>query len=562
MSTHRSWQPLAVSGHTAPELLVSASFAQASYAVRVTDLASVWAEDMDRRDIFRRSLLEETSIDPTEDAGQMAVFLGKLHAAFDPTSDEHHDTSLKLSADMPDGLVIHVTCVLPGNLRALRWSMQLKRCPPSAISGELVIPLLRACQARDRQLQLLAELLREKDGVLARMTDKLEAMGVGMESIFAHLSGRRNQVTRAVAEERVPGLVPFNEAEFMAKQGSISGGREEESQKNATARLIRDVFCVSSGAQNRAVVVDVGDPPSVGDWWAELDANTSVSFSELAKDKAAEAQTPPAAPIAAADDDGFQAQATPPRRMSARIRGDVAQRHETRDHDDESTEGESADDDGPSKIPDSHPPTTSGAARKRPGVEPRGIAKGEGSSLPSRLVAPPKAGVDIPMNDAGSETASDTEQPAAPAAPPATALSPGPPKGGGGGLGRIGGRAKAATSTSKKPVAGLRSPSPPAGGGQGAISPAPRRIGVIGKKPAAATTTAKTALSEQDDEGSRGRRDRTLPLLSSGDETQGERPPRETSEERAARRRRERRELQAELDKKAAAGPGKKKRKF
>ena len=131
-----------------------------------------------------------------------------------------------------------------------------------------------------------------------------------------------------------------------------------------------------------------------------------------------------------------------------------------------------------------------------------------------------------PKSDAGSETASEPEDAQVPSSSPQpkTAL----PKRGR--LGQIGGQPKvtepeATTSSTQQPPR--------------------RRIGAIGKR-----TNAALVPPEAAEEG----RDRTDDKVTANEEK-----PSETLEDRADRRRLE---LRMELDKKAAAGPSKKKRKF
>lgn len=133
-----------------------------------------------------------------------------------------------------------------------------------------------------------------------------------------------------------------------------------------------------------------------------------------------------------------------------------------------------------------------------------------------------------PASDAGSETASEPED-ALPVVSPPSQPKPAPPAKGR--LGQIGGKAKpssldAAASPTKQPPR--------------------RRIGAIGKRPAAVPVSPKSDEVADDRANEK----------SVAEEAE---KPCETPADRADRRRVE---LRNELDKKAVAGPAKKKRKF
>lgn len=530
-SSNPTWHPLPASHKGIPSLLVSTSFTPtpASYTVHITDLANIWVETLDRRGIIRRSLDENTTIDPSEDADNMRAFLDKLQAAFQQDHDDHNTTSLSLSvSDKEDaGLQIHVTCVLPGNLKPLRWPMHLKRCPPSSVATELVLPLIQAQQTRAREVAALMDALRDKDAVITKLVDKLEASGTGLEHIFNSLSGRR-KVTRALAEDRVKGLAPFKESSFKAN----STGEDGEDGVGGNLPDLIDTVFGGAGLRYRTDM-DICDSPQLDDWWTKLGtgSRSAVPLAGKKKDVAKTASTPPPPSKPADDADEFQVQSTPPHLTSARKRSPVTR--PSVPGDDDTTD----DDEDTSQIPDSHPPPRASQAAQAPSSKTSRFGTIGGKRKPEAPPAPPSPPRQVAQtqgDDDDDTTASGSDDEPAPSPPPKQAKK--------GGLGRIGGKAK------DSPPAPARSASPKVEESGQASKPAKGKLGHIGKN-ATLAERPQSHVGSGDDE--RGRPSTKAEVV--------EDKPRETSEERADRKRTE---LQKELERKAAAGPAKKKRKF
>jgi hypothetical protein len=309
-------------------LLVSAQFTAQSYNIILTDLANVWTESLDKKPIIMRGLKEDTSIDPTDGPDQIRKLLDLIRAAFDPSAPEHGDTSLALSksdkTDEEGNLEIHVSVVLPKPLRPLKWPIYLQKGPQSAIATELVLPLIHAYQARAQEVDELITSLKEKDGVITKVTDKLEASGIGLENVFTALSGRR-KVTRAVAEERIRGLAPFKESEFR-KHAEIV---EREGDDDDMLALLDSVFGAGPSLPSGSAM-DIGESPALNDWWSKLGKGRTAALVSRGKDRGSAASSKansqaaaPAPPTkvkpdedeeetASEDDDDFEVQPSPP----------------------------------------------------------------------------------------------------------------------------------------------------------------------------------------------------------------------------------------------------------
>ncbi|KAL7945204.1 XLF domain-containing protein [Trichoderma barbatum] len=537
MSGDLTWRPLPQAASSdIPMLLVSVDIGTAAYTVRITDMANIWVESLDRKSIFMRGWSENTSIDPSDTPENMAKFLGSLRSALDPTQPGHEQTSLTLSPGSSaeageDSLTLMVTCPLPG-FQPLKWPIHLKKSPPSAIATDLVLPLLEAQFARKQEVESLMQTLNQKDAVIAKLADKLEATGTGLEHVFTALSGKK-KVTRAAAEDKVKGLAPFRQHSWRSNLKAI-----DECPTNV-GDLAREVF--NREGLNRQSLIQVDASPALDKWWHDFKGTSQLVHRNKQQTTSSAAKSPsPASKSTSAEDDDFQVQPTPPHLQSKNKSSPVPIMDDASTEDEE----EPSVDPPPAVLSDTGPQLSTGTPALRMAnigsaeSKPR-ISLQDAKSTGSRATTAPVPGDD---EETASEASDDEMAPNHPAAssiptpmPAPTSPKPAPKIGG---LGRIGGAAKTRAAETTKAVdakeyaeAGLIT-KPPA---------APKKLGVIGKKTAAVDNGTK-----------RGRpTEREEPQVEDG--------LRETSQERADRRREE---LKKDLEKKAAAGPAKKKRRF
>ncbi|KAI1464169.1 XLF-domain-containing protein [Daldinia caldariorum] len=568
MASAPKWHPLPIFPHL-PALMISLQYTSSSYTLHVTDLANVWVESLDRKGIILRSLQENTSIDLSDgDPNQWTVFFSKLDAAFDPASPDHHTTSLSLSASTVGttsggGLALYVTCVLSEPLNPLKWPVYLTKCPPVGLASELVLPLIQAHHARTLEVRDLITRLKEKDAVITKLVDKLEANKVGLEHVFNSLSTKRKQ-SRATVEEKVKGLAPFNESDW---RSSVTTSRE---LPRDLPSLIQEVFAETG--LHSSVNGDISPSSQLNDWWTKLGSKPTTATKPPPKEATRQLRetTPPdTRTTEGRDDDDFQVQATPPHLQSIRRKYDYSK----------ATGDTTDDDDSPVAIPDSHPTVARDNLRSRIGsVGGKKLANDNSASQSSRTVpidddetpsesdAEPVLPEPPKRNNARIGTIGKSREPSSPpkaSSVPPSSLPPQPPKDGDEtasgsdpeddagpskarssspvpterkrvGLGRIGGKPKTRVTPEPPEEPNVTSPrirSPQAATSPG--RPASRRIGTIGTR--------------ADADGKRYRPSSPVPA-----------PEPETEEQRAERRRAE---LAKELERKAAA-PTKKKRKF
>ncbi|KXH57668.1 hypothetical protein CNYM01_07392 [Colletotrichum nymphaeae SA-01] len=540
MTTPPVWRRLPVpTSADLPKLLVSTTFTATSYTLFVTDLANIWSESLDRRAIYKRSLNESTSIDPTDSDSNMRAFLSKIQSVFDPSHRDHDKASMSISTRSnkeagEQGLTLSITCELD-NMQPLEWPVYLQKCPQAELTTELVIPLAQAESVSRRRVESLTETIKQKDAVIMKLLDKLEATGTRLENVFAVLSAKQKP-TRKMAEEKVKGLAPFSLEDWKAQSDH---GPED------VLGAIESVFGGDGLEYSRKADVDTATP--LDDWWAKPEALCIPIVGPKSRSRSSQPAMPPPESeregyghsepankgIAGEDqDDDFQVQSTPPHLMPTRKRSVPPPSA----RDDNSTEDEDE-----SHIPDSVPvpPDEPIIQSNRLGTIGK---KGQPSTATrsSGLKAPVPA---APGSD--TETASEDES-----AVSVVEVSP-PPKPAAskikGGLGRIGGGRASRSKTPESPKKGALGRI--GGDRQPTKSPEPSKktgLGRIGR----GTRPSKTPEPKTEDAETRGR------------PTADEEPsakPRETSQERADRKRDE---LQQEIQKKATSGPARKKRKF
>ncbi|KAJ4263645.1 hypothetical protein NW762_006469 [Fusarium torreyae] len=501
-------------------------------------MANMWAETLDRKAIFMRGWSENTSIDPSDTPDNMAKFLTSLNTALDASQPGHDETSLRLERDpkSDDGLTLHITCELSG-LQPLKWPMYLKKLPACNTATNLVLPLIQAHHTKDLEIESLLRTLGHKDAVLTKLLDKLEAMGTGMEHVFNALSGKK-KVSRATAAEKVPGLAPFDRRRWKSDLAY------KEDTPNDPESLVQRVFG-SEGLQFEPMTEST-ESPQLYQWWQDFGGASSTKRQP--QQKAAhpknETQTPKNTETSHVedDDDDFQVQSTPSHLLS---KGRSTDTKDKPTGDDASTEG----DDESMTSTKSVSPAPQAHKTTQPARRLGTLGRKKQSTppvSPDHVQPQPTTKPLIQKDD--SETASEAEDDGAATSPPAgdpssSSSQPGPTAKKGG-LGRIGGaKSKQPAKTDVSPIDLEAVESSTAA----VPHRPPKKLGVIGKQ-----NDNESESRPPVDEGSRRGR-------STAKEATAESNPRETSQERADRRREE---LKRELEKKAAAGPAKKKRRF
>ncbi|PQE22688.1 XLF family protein [Rutstroemia sp. NJR-2017a BVV2] len=592
-----NWKPLKLSASAAerlPPFLISSDFATDAYTIYLTDFTNTWYEKLDKDEILRRGIEEDTSIDPNEDEDQLQIFLEKIRFGLEGGKD----TELSLGvgsatrAAAPE-LSLNVRVPLPGGMRDLEWAFRLVVQRQGDTAEKLVIPTIQLLHETRERSDKLIEMLEEKDVVIQKLVDSLERLGTDLGAVFHQVAGRPGRkVDRKKASERVKGLGPFD----------VQAWRRGLNHNEAlgVSELLDSVFGEVDTVKLPSRT-DVDKLQRCENWWKGMDGEMIQLFEDKST---ATPNTPPRiaqeeSTPAEEDEDEFQVQATPPHLSKTKQTFSM----------DDSTEDEDEDDlDAPSQrfqVPDSFPISQHREPSLPPRAPPKKLGKlGMKRKAPTPTPPPPaqeaddtateddepmlspapKNVKDVTDNDNDNDTTEDEENdtPSLPSPKrqktPQKSPTPPPPTKKKGKLGQI--RSKKAASppppSPSPPHSPLPSESPPPSSQPLASQSQSQRpkgkLGKIGGRKKE-TTPEPDALPERIATptkkriGGIGRAKGETPAVEDNGkeaivetETQREKtPPKMETEEEKADRKRE--ELKKQLEAKAKA-PAKKKRKF
>ncbi|PQE20276.1 XLF family protein [Rutstroemia sp. NJR-2017a BBW] len=583
-----NWKPLKLSASAAerlPPFLISTDFATDAYTIYLTDFTNTWCEKLDKDEILRRGIEEDTSIDPSEDEEQLRILLGKIKFGL----ERGKDAELRLGvgsapqhlarAAAPE-LSLNVRVPLPGGMRDLEWAFRLGVQRQGDTAEKLVIPTIQLLHKTRQDSDKLIEMLEEKDVVIQKLVDSLERLGTDLGAVFHQVAGRPGRkVDRKKASERVKGLGPFDVQAW--RRGS------NHNETLGIPELLDSVFGEVDTVRLSPRTDDKLQRRE--DWWKGMDGETIQVFGGKST---ATPKTPPRiaqeeSTPAEEDEDEFQVQATPPHLSKSKQTFSM----------DDSTEDEDEDDlDAPSQrfqVPDSFPISQQREPSPPPKAPPKKLGNlGMKRKAPTPTPPPPAQEADDtateddePMlspapknvknvndNDNDNDTTEDEENntPSLPSPKrqktPQKSPTPPPPTKKKGKLGQI--RSKKVASEPPPP-----SSQPPASQSQPQSQRLKGKLGKIGGRKKEATPEPdalpeRIATPTKKRIGGIGRvKGETAAVEDVGKkevivetETQREKtPPKMETEEEKADRKRE--ELKKQLEAKAKA-PAKKKRKF
>ncbi|KAK5128660.1 hypothetical protein LTR08_003932 [Meristemomyces frigidus] len=322
------WRTLHLANQDLPQLLLKSRLDPTGYTLHLTDLSHIWSETLSRREICRRALNEDCSIDPSDGADQYEILLSKIGEALN-----HGDGSTQQLRPSPGlqgkgGLVLELTAPLPAPLPALKWRVELSLMPVQHIDTQIISPLLQLAQTQQGQMEALMHELHEKDRVISKITDRLETSGMDLTDVFPGVNAKmrlnRKKAQRVQLARYVSGLGDFDEEAWRQRAAKAVGGG-----KGLAAEAV-------DGVMKGLPEADGGDQSGGGlkEWWRELGGGTGDGgrANHAAKtdggtrhDRQHSANVPQALPNRAKSpaiedvdmqdrnsDDDFQRQGTPP----------------------------------------------------------------------------------------------------------------------------------------------------------------------------------------------------------------------------------------------------------
>jgi hypothetical protein len=243
-------------GGSLPLLLYRFITTSQDYQLYLTDVTHIWYERLEHGQILQKAEEKETSIDPSEDANQFAVFLQKIRDALEGVGSSGVD----VASGKSDRLEITTTTELPGGLNSLQWTFVLSKEPPSEVTQHLLLPLLRSEQGHRRRERELLDHLAEKDKVLSKIFDKIDASQ--LTDIFPGIAGPRNaKLKTSGLLKYIKGASRFDESEWQKTFAA------EESDTTAA----EDIADLASGILKASASKDAHLRAEA--WWQTLDEN-------------------------------------------------------------------------------------------------------------------------------------------------------------------------------------------------------------------------------------------------------------------------------------------------
>ena len=199
-----------------PPLLVKYEFGRSNYKIWVTDLAHVWTEVLDQRPLIQRAWDLEADIDPIE-SDQRQMLLQRIQDSL----NEAKGTKLAFStSDQREGIVLTTYSPLPKPLKPLQWPFHLTLHHGIALTNELILPLLSDQLLFRKKIASLLVALQDKDHVIGKLTDKMQAEGVELGKVFpAAMSSKssRKAVSKDDVGKSVQGLGSFDKAQWQSR---------------------------------------------------------------------------------------------------------------------------------------------------------------------------------------------------------------------------------------------------------------------------------------------------------------------------------------------------------
>ena len=276
-----SWKPLnlSFSDPLLPLLLVKYDFGPSKYTVILTDLTYVWSETLDRKQIVKRALNVDTSIDPSESPDQLHLLLRNIQKPLD--GDEGARLSLGKRQNS-EQLNVQTTTKLPAPLKPLQWPFYLVPASQNLLTTELLLPCLSQQYVARAQIKSLLQQLKDKDHVINKLIERMQLDGSDFSKVFPGAVGSKGETKLSVHEstrKSVKGLGGFDQ-EHWQKDLSAALGLSATLQD-----IVTQIF-----VPNSTDTLEVNCSTSHGDWWhtikeAEHDfASTTVLHQNKSTD--------------------------------------------------------------------------------------------------------------------------------------------------------------------------------------------------------------------------------------------------------------------------------------
>jgi hypothetical protein len=268
-----------------PKLLIKEDFGRRAYTVFLTDLSSIWKEELELSGIVERATDKESPIEVNEnDTTQLPILLQNIQTSLKSVEG----STCRITRGQDDGIVLHTTSSLPEPLDALRWTFYFQKDKSITLKDELITPLLVHSQVQHRKISSLVSIIQEKDRVLTRFLDQYNSLHLDLATTFPSIGGPRSgrkPIRREQAMKHISGLQPFDKARWNESSREIA---EDGFSPSEFFREALPSQHVSLSAQLKSGSDDE-------DWWSSLPkkldmrTNTSNMVSRSSKKAVVEA---------------------------------------------------------------------------------------------------------------------------------------------------------------------------------------------------------------------------------------------------------------------------------
>lgn len=264
MASHWKSLNLSFSDLLLPPLLVKCDFGPSQYTIFLTDLTYIWSESLERKQIIKRALNVDTSIDPSESTDQLRLLLQNIQKPL----NGNEGAKLSISkGENPKQLVFHTTTRLPASLRPLQWLFYLDLAPQDVLTTEFLLPFFSQQYVARAQIDSLVQLLKDKDHVINKLMDRMQSDGSDLSKVFPGAAASKGETKLGIQEsarKSVKGLSEFDQERWRKDLSAVLGSSQ------SLPDIIPRIFVPDS-----MDTLEVNRSTGLGDWWYELkDDNT------------------------------------------------------------------------------------------------------------------------------------------------------------------------------------------------------------------------------------------------------------------------------------------------
>ena len=270
----RQWQELSQESvaPNVPPLIIKHEVENSSYTIYVSDLIHIWTEHLSAKDIRRRALNSNTSIDPSEDHDQMRHFL----RCVDDALAQKAGTSINLTYNVnADRLLLRTETALPGSLEPLKWNIELKMESTFVLTREVVVPLLLRQAVHTTESASLFQQLKEKDHVIDKLIDAMIADGLSLTKVFPGGAPSKSALKsnpRQAWSKNARGLSEFNEQQWHRDLN------DSATRSSHFRHLVATVFPKTALIDHESISL-----PEYDEWWLSMRNHGLQDFNVSAK---------------------------------------------------------------------------------------------------------------------------------------------------------------------------------------------------------------------------------------------------------------------------------------